>query len=136
MPSSPPARKFRFGVFEAHPSAGKLLKNGVAIKLAPQPFKVLLLLIERRGNVVSREEIREYLWGAATFVDFEHGINFSINQIRGALGDDVDRPRYIQTLPKIGYQFLAEVAEQNGHPGERGGSTTLVPVLAEQSANE
>jgi TolB-like protein/DNA-binding winged helix-turn-helix (wHTH) protein/Tfp pilus assembly protein PilF len=133
-----PSRKLTFGVFEAHPSAGKLLKNGISIKLPPQPFKVLLLLIEGRGKVVTREEIREYLWGAATFVDFERGINFSINQIRGALSDDVDKPRYIETLPKIGYRFLAEVEEQNAYAGNGRGSTTLVPdaALPEPSANE
>jgi DNA-binding winged helix-turn-helix (wHTH) protein len=115
MPSLLSARKLTFGVFEAHPSAGKLLKNGIPIKLPPQPFKVLLLLIERRGNVVTREEIREHLWGGATFVDFERGINFSINQIRGALSDEVEKPRYIETLPRIGYRFIADVAEPNGH---------------------
>jgi TolB-like protein/DNA-binding winged helix-turn-helix (wHTH) protein len=133
-----PSPKFTFGVFEAHPSAGKLLKNGVPIKLPPQPFKVLLLLIKRRGNVVTREEIREHLWGGATFVDFERGINFSINQVRSALSDDVERPRYIETLPKIGYRFLAEVAEQNGHAGDGNGSRTWLSetALRELSSTE
>jgi Tol biopolymer transport system component/DNA-binding winged helix-turn-helix (wHTH) protein len=112
----PESRRLTFGVFTADPSLGRLLKDGTPVKLAPQPFKVLLLLIERRGVMVGREEIREHLWGNSTFVDFERGINFSINQIRAALSDDVERPRYIETLPKIGYRFIAEVTEQNGHP--------------------
>jgi Tol biopolymer transport system component/DNA-binding winged helix-turn-helix (wHTH) protein len=112
----PESRRLTFGVFTADPSLGRLLKDGIPVKLAPQPFKVLLLLIERRGGMVGREEIREHLWGNSTFVDFERGINFSINQIRAVLCDDVERPRYIETLPKIGYRFVAEVREQNGHP--------------------
>ena len=138
MPALLPARKLTFGVFEAHPSAGKLLKNGIPIKLPPQPFKVLLLLIERRGNVVTREEIREHLWGGATFVDFERGINFSINQIRGALSDEVEKPRYIETLPKIGYRFIADVAERNGHSANGGDNTAPVAegTLAELPAPE
>jgi len=111
----PESRRLTFDVFTADPSLGRLLKGGIPVKLAPQPFKVLLLLIERRGGIVSREEIREHLWGNSTFVDFERGINFSINQIRTVLCDDVERPRYIETLPKIGYRFIAEVTEQNGH---------------------
>jgi Tol biopolymer transport system component/DNA-binding winged helix-turn-helix (wHTH) protein len=111
----PESRRLTFGVFTADPSLGRLLKDGIPVKLAPQPFKVLLLLIERRGGMVSREEIREHIWGNSTFVDFERGINFSINQIRAVLCDDVERPRYIETLPKIGYRFIAEV-EDDGHP--------------------
>lgn len=115
MPLPPPeSRRLTFGVFTADPSLGRLLKDGIPVKLAPQPFKVLLLLIERRGGMVGREEIREHLWGNSTFVDFERGINFSINQIRAVLSDDVERPHYIETLPKIGYRFIAEVTEQNG----------------------
>jgi DNA-binding winged helix-turn-helix (wHTH) protein len=100
----------RFDVFTVQPSIGRILKNGLPIKLAPQPFKVLLLLIERRREKVGREEIRDHLWSDTTFVDFERGINFCINRIRTALCDDVERPRYIETLPKIGYRFIAEVS--------------------------
>lgn len=123
----PESRRLTFGVFTADPSLGRLLKDGIPVKLAPQPFKVLLLLIERRGNVVTREEIREHLWGGATFVDFERGINFSINQIRGALSDEVEKPRYIETLPKIGYRFICPVEpaadEPSGHKAEEEGVT-------------
>jgi Tol biopolymer transport system component/DNA-binding winged helix-turn-helix (wHTH) protein len=86
-----------------------LFKGGTPIKLPPQPFKVLLLLLEHSGEVVSREDIRRQIWGNSTFVDFERGINFSINQIRGALCDDPQKPRYIETFPRFGYRFVATV---------------------------
>lgn len=110
---APPSRespRLRFGTFEVSPRTGKLLKAGTPIKLPPQPFKVLLLLLDRPGEVVDRDKIRQHLWGDSTFVDFERGINFAINQIRGALSDDAEHPRYIETLPKIGYRFLAQVS--------------------------
>src|SRR3954447_11366038 len=109
-PSVPAARRARFGVFEVDRSASRLLKGGKTVKLAPQPFKVFLLLLDRHGQVVSRAEIQRHLWGESTFVDFERGINFSINQIRAALCDDPEKPRYIETLPKLGYRFVAEVS--------------------------
>jgi len=110
-PSPPALRRARFSVFEVDRSASQLLKGGRPVKLAPQPFKVLLLLLDRRGQVVSRGEIQRHLWGESTFVDFERGINFSINQIRAALCDDAEKPRYIETLPKLGYRFVAEVTD-------------------------
>jgi DNA-binding winged helix-turn-helix (wHTH) protein len=93
QPISPNSPTFRFGPFELYPAPGELRKTGLPIKLQPQPFKLLLLLIERAGTVVTRDEIRQRLWSGSTFVDFEHGINFSINQIRGALADNADEPR-------------------------------------------
>jgi TolB-like protein/DNA-binding winged helix-turn-helix (wHTH) protein len=113
-PSPPALRRARFSVFEVDRSASQLLKGGKTVKLAPQPFKVLLLLLDRHGQVVSRGEIQRHLWGESTFVDFERGINFSINQIRAALSDDAEKPRYIETLPKLGYRFVAEVTEDPG----------------------
>lgn len=109
--ASPPSvsPKFRFGAFELDVTAGKLFKAGLPIKLQPQPMRVLLLLIRKSGQVVTRDEIQKSLWGQTTFVDFEHGINFSINQIRAALCDDAEKPRYIETLPRIGYRFIASV---------------------------
>ena len=99
----------RFGPFELDATAGRLLKSGIPIKLQPQPLSVLVLLIERAGHVVTREEIQQYVWGDSTFVDFEHGINFSINQIRRALCDGAEKPRYIETVPRRGYRFIAPV---------------------------
>jgi Tol biopolymer transport system component/DNA-binding winged helix-turn-helix (wHTH) protein len=107
LPASP---KIRFAAFELDAAAGQLLKSGIPIKLQPQPLRVLLLLTGRPGHVVTREEIQRCLWDDSTFVDFERGINFSINQIRAALGDNAEKPRYIETLPRIGYRFIAPVS--------------------------
>lgn len=107
-----PSAKVRFGGFELDVAAGRLLRRGIPIKLQPQPLRVLLLLTDRPGQIVTREEIQRCLWGDSTFVDFERGINFSINQIRCILGDDVKRPRYIETLPRIGYRFIAPIASE------------------------
>lgn len=99
----------RFGIFELDYRTGELRRGGVGVKLPPQPFKVLWMLASRPGEVVSRDEIREALWGADTFVDFDSGLNFCINQIRRALHDSAEAPRFIHTLPKRGYRFLATV---------------------------
>jgi len=107
LPAIPP--DICFGPFELDAAAGELRKGGILVKLQPQPLRVLLLLAERAGTVVTREEIQRCLWSESTFVDFEHGINFSINQIRGALADDAEKPRYIETLPRRGYRFIATV---------------------------
>src|SRR5215472_15644337 len=120
--ASPPSEspKIRFGPFELDVAAGRLLKAGLPLKLQPQPLRVLLLLIRKNGQVVTREEIQKSLWGETTFVDFEHGINFSVNQIRAALCDDPEKPRYIETLPRIGYRFIASVnAERNSFDSVR-----------------
>jgi TolB-like protein/DNA-binding winged helix-turn-helix (wHTH) protein len=98
-----------FGVFELDLRAGELRKSGILIHLPPQPFKILALLASRPSELVTREEIRSQVWGTDTFVDFEHGLNFAIKKIRDALGDDPDTPRYVQTLPRRGYRFIAPV---------------------------
>jgi TolB-like protein/Tfp pilus assembly protein PilF len=99
----------RFGVFELDAANGELRKAGVSLKINPQPLQVLRLLAERPGEIVTREEIQHSLWGDNTFVDFERGINFCVNQIRATLGDDADKPRYVETLPRRGYRFIATV---------------------------
>jgi len=106
----------RFGPFELDVVAGELRKAGILIKLQPQPFRVLLLLVNRAGTVVTREDIKRDLWSDSTFVDFEHGINFVINQIRAALADNADSPRYIETLPRRGYRFIAQVEHELSGP--------------------
>jgi TolB-like protein/DNA-binding winged helix-turn-helix (wHTH) protein/Tfp pilus assembly protein PilF len=116
----PVRRMLRFGPFELDTSAGQLFKSGIPIKLQPQPFRVLSLLIERAGEVVTREEIHQFLWGDSTFVDFERGINFSINQIRGALCDDPDKPRYVETIPRRGYRFIGRVVIRSDAEGTLG----------------
>jgi TolB-like protein/DNA-binding winged helix-turn-helix (wHTH) protein/Flp pilus assembly protein TadD len=104
------AEVIRFGAFEAVSRTGELRKNGLRIKLQEQPFQVLCLLLARPGELVTREELRAKLWPADTFVDFEHGLNKAINKLREALGDDREKPRYIETLPRRGYRFIAPVA--------------------------
>src|ERR1700731_3166926 len=108
-PPLPVSPKIRLAAFELDVAAGRLLKSGIPIKLQPQPLRVLLLLTARPGHVVTREEIQRCLWGNSTFVDFERGINFSINQIRAALSDNAEKPRYVETLPRIGYRFVPSV---------------------------
>ncbi len=98
----------RFGVFEIDAASGQLRKHGIRIRLQEQPFQVLLALVERAGQVVTREELQKRLW-PDTVVDFEHGLNKAVNRLRVALGDDAENPRFIETLPQRGYRFLAPV---------------------------
>jgi TolB-like protein/DNA-binding winged helix-turn-helix (wHTH) protein/Flp pilus assembly protein TadD len=104
---SSPAEVIRFGVFEVDTVTGELRKHGLRIKLQEQPFQVLSLLLARQGELVTREELHQKLWPADTFVDFEHGLNKTINKLREALSDDRETPRYIETLPRRGYRFIA-----------------------------
>src|SRR5579864_7899159 len=99
----------RFGRFEVDLQAGELRRGGLKVKLGGQPFDVLVTLLEKPGQVVTREELHDKLWAQDTFVDFEHGLNKAINKVREALGDDADNPRFIETLPRRGYRFLAPV---------------------------
>jgi TolB-like protein/DNA-binding winged helix-turn-helix (wHTH) protein/Flp pilus assembly protein TadD len=101
----------RFGVFEADLVSGELRKQGVRIKLQEQPFQALVALIERRGEVLTREELQKRLWPSDTNVDFDRGLNRAIARVRDALGDDAENPRFIETLPSRGYRFLAQVKE-------------------------
>jgi DNA-binding winged helix-turn-helix (wHTH) protein len=104
----------RFGSFELHIEPGELRHHGDLVKLAPQPLKVLEILVGRAGQIVTRGEIREQVWVSDTFVDFEQGLNFCIRQIREALGDAADTPRFIETLPRRGYRFLMPVTSGDG----------------------
>ncbi len=108
----PSRRVIRFGVFEADPEALELRKSGIKINLQAQPFHILLLLLERRGAILSREELQKVLWPNGTFVDFEHSVNAAVKRLRDALGDDADNPRFIETIPKRGYKFIAPI---DGH---------------------
>jgi TolB-like protein/DNA-binding winged helix-turn-helix (wHTH) protein/Flp pilus assembly protein TadD len=103
------SRRVSFGVFEMDLATGELRKHGLRIRLQRQPFEVLALLIARAGDVVTREELQQKLWPANTFVDFDHGLNKAINKIREALGDSADSPRFIETVARRGYRFLADV---------------------------
>ena len=99
----------RFGTFQLDTQAGQLLKNGRVVRLKPQPLRLLQLLISRPGDLITRDEIRDLLWGTDTFVDFEQGMNTAVRQIREALGDDAETPIFVETVPKRGYRFIAPV---------------------------
>jgi len=100
---------FRFGAYEADPGSGELRKSGVRLRVQEQPFQVLLVLLERPSEVVTREELRQKLWPADTFVDFDHSLNTVINKLREALSDSAANPRFIETLARRGYRFVAPV---------------------------
>jgi cholera toxin transcriptional activator len=110
MPSSNrEARLLRFGVFEVDLTAGQLRKNGARIRLQEQPFQVLTALLQNAGQVVTRDELREKIWPADTFVDFDHSLNTAVNKIRESLGDSASSPRFVETLARRGYRFIASV---------------------------
>src|SRR6202167_4337060 len=104
-----PTKRYRFGAFEADASTGELRRQGIRIKLNAQPFQVLLMLLDRPGQLLTREEISRELWPDGTFVDYEHGVNSAINRIREALGDTAASPRFLETLARRGYRFIAPV---------------------------
>ncbi len=109
MTGQQPARRYRFGIFEADVSLGELRRKGVRVKLNAQPFQVLCLLLDRPGELLTREEISRDLWPDGTFVDYDHGVNSAVNRIREALGDTAGNPRFVETLAKRGYRFIAPV---------------------------
>src|ERR1700694_85474 len=108
MPPAAP-RRLSFDLFELDLQSRELRRSGRPIRLPPQAFRVLELLASHPGQLVSREEIQRQVWNGDTFVDFEHGINKSIRQIRYALSDDPDAPKFIETLPRRGYRFIGEL---------------------------
>jgi len=116
----------RFGTYEVDLAAGQLRKAGLRIKLQDRPFQILAVLLERPGEVITREELQQRLWPADTFVDFEHGVNTAITKLRQALSDEADHPRYIETLPRRGYRFLPPVT----FGGTRSANGSAKPDLA------
>jgi cholera toxin transcriptional activator len=127
-------RVFRFGLYEADTAAGELRKNGRKVKLQEQPFRVLLLLLERPGAIVTREEIRRALWSDDTFVDFDHGLNTVVNKLRDALDDTAANPRFIETLARRGYRFIAPVEVVGGEPTPAAAASSA-QALSESSAS-
>jgi TolB-like protein/DNA-binding winged helix-turn-helix (wHTH) protein len=111
----------RFGAFEINLQSGELRKNGMRLRLSGQPFQVLAVLVERPGEMVTREELQSKLWPADTFVDFEHGLNNAVARIREVLDDSPDTPRYVETIPRRGYRFIADVSSS---VAARGGQTS------------
>lgn len=119
MPSPQTAKRFRFGTFEADTATGELRKSGLRLRLQDQPFQVLVLLLERPGELLTRDEVRQELWPDGTFVDFDHSLNSIMNKLREVLGDSASNPRFIETLARRGYRFLAPVTVSDS-----GGSST------------
>src|SRR5437879_5116958 len=118
-------KRLRFGVFEADPRIGELTKQGKRLPLQEQPFQLLAMLLERPGELVSREELRAKIW-PQTIVDFDHGLNKAISKIRDALGDSAENPRFIETVARRGYRFLADVAVvQDGPPQTAAGEAAV-----------
>ena len=109
MTDRKPGRRYRFGAFEADAATGELRRKGLRVKLNAQPFQVLLMLMDRAGELVTREEISRELWPDGTFVDYEHGMNAAVNRIREALGDAAGNSRFVETLARRGYRFIAPV---------------------------
>jgi DNA-binding winged helix-turn-helix (wHTH) protein len=137
-------RVARFGIFELDLSAGELRKNGVKLRLQGQPFQVLALLLEHADEVVTREELQQKLWPSDTFVDFDHSLNTAINKVREALGDSASSPRYVETLARRGYRFIAPVQNNGQSDGLKdaaitdakpadGNKNTNIPALAPAS---
>ena len=121
MPSTGPVlpSMVRFGVFEVDVRAGEIRKSGTKIRVQEQPFQILVMLLERPDEVVSRKELRQKLWPADTFVDFEHGVNSAVARLRDLLGDSADSPRYIETLPRRGYRFIGSIRAGQPAPPKR-----------------
>ncbi len=109
MENSPAIAPYRFGIFELDPVAGELRRAGIRVKLHSQPFQILVMFLERPGELLTREQICQRLWPDGTFVDFDHGLNSAMNRLRDALGDKAGNPRFIETLARRGYRFLAPV---------------------------
>ncbi|MGB6722230.1 MAG: winged helix-turn-helix domain-containing protein, partial [Terracidiphilus sp.] len=110
------ARRVQFGVFEADLSTGELRRSGIRVRLQSQPFRLLAVLVEHPGVVVSRETLQLELWGADTTVDFDHSLGIAVNKLREALGDSAENPRFVETLAKRGYRFIAPVKAIDAHP--------------------
>src|SRR4051795_9343844 len=117
MHANGPPKCLRFGVFEVDLRAGQLRKCGLRLRLQEQPFQVLAMLLENPGKLLSREEIQSKLW-PRTIVDFDHGLNKEITKIREALGDSAENPRFVETVPRRGYRFIADVEVINS-PGRQ-----------------
>ncbi|MBN8733041.1 MAG: PD40 domain-containing protein [Acidobacteria bacterium] len=120
MATLPPSREgpIRFGPFEVDPQTGELRKHGIRIRLQDQPCKILLALLEKPGEVVSRDELRTRIWGEETFVDFDHGLSAAVNRLRDALSDSAESPRYVETLARRGYRFIGPVEKAVVEPVE------------------
>src|SRR5580765_7114685 len=124
---SRPGELIRFGLFEFDPRSGELRKQGLKVRLQGQPVEILSMLLARPGELVTREELQKKLWPEDTFVDFDPSLNAAIKRLRSALGDSAETPRFIETLARRGYRFLAPVDVQSGAPAEMPVPVALPP---------
>src|SRR5882762_7903307 len=127
----------RFGAFEVDLRTGEMRKHGIKIKLQEQPLQILLQLLEHPGEVVTREELQKRIWPADTFVDFDHGLYSAIQRLRDALGDTAETPRYVETLPRRGYRFIASVGNKKSNGAAKVVTASIEPptlIVAEQPA--
>ncbi len=131
--STLPANSLRFGVFEFDLRSRELRKHGIRIKLQEQPCQILAFLLERRGEMVTRDELQRHLWPSDTFVDFDHSLNTAVMRLREALNDSSENPRFIETLPRRGYRFVAPFEERSASGAETT-SAQIGEVNATQSA--
>src|SRR5215813_8805260 len=106
----------QFGPFEVSPDSGELRKNGTRLKLTGQAIQVLITLLEKPGQIVTREELQQKLWPGASFGDFEHGLNAAVNRLRDVLGDSATQPKFIETIPRQGYRFVGPVGSSQSEP--------------------
>src|SRR5215475_14904846 len=109
-PGAASSKIYRFGLFETDVAKGTLTRNGIRVKLQDQPFRVLIFLLERPGEIVTRDELRQRLWPEGTYVDFDGSLNVILKKLRAAIDDDSDNPRFVETVPRRGYKFIAPVA--------------------------
>src|SRR6266404_4575768 len=133
-PATAEQRQFRFSVFHFDALGGELRKQGQKLKVEGQPLRILAILLERPGEVITREDLKQRLWPADTFVDFEHSINTAVKRLRQALDDSAETPRFIETLPRRGYRFIYPLASEPA-PGERavaeqGGARRIAIAIA------
>ncbi len=137
-PNSPisSAQKLRFGIYEADVRSGELSRDGIKVKLQEQPFQVLLVLLEKPGEIVTREELQQRLWPADTFVDFDHSLNTAINKLREALRDSAANPRFIETKAKRGYRFIAPVQVMGNGAAEPSTPPVTVPAAETRTPSE
>src|SRR5271168_3126653 len=127
------ARIFRFGLFEADAGRGTLSRGGLRVRLQEQPFRVLIWLLERPGEVITREELRQQLWPEGTYVDFDGSLNVILKKLRAALDDDSDNPRFIETVPRRGYRFVAPVMVESVVEPRASAKTVVLGGTAEPS---
>ena len=133
MPVSLTENVVRFGLFELDLKSRQLRKNGSRIRIPQQPVQVLALLLERSGEVVTRAELRQRLWSPDTFVDFDRGLNKSVQKLRDALGDSAESPRFIETVPRVGNRFIAPMTGGE-QPNEQTGNHFTAEPIRDQSA--